>query len=223
MIISVSRREDIPRFRFEWFMERLETGWVDVRNPFNALQVRRVSLKPQDAEVLVFWTRDPRSILAHAAVLEDRGYRFYVMTTLTAYPEILEPNIPAPQTIIAAMGELAKKIGPERNIWRYDPLFLSDCTDPAFHAGNFRRLSRALEGTVRRVILSVYDEYGGAGRRVATREKDGSLKPLPHYTPEGTLLPGLKDLLSRLADMAREAGMGIYACAEAENLENQGI
>jgi predicted peroxiredoxin len=204
-------------------MERLEAGWVEVRNPFNALQVRRVSLKAVETEVLIFWTRDPRAVLAHAETLENRGYRFYVMTTLTAYPEILEPNMPAPETILAAMGELAKKIGPERTIWRYDPLFLCDCTDPAFHIRNFRRLSRALEGKVRRVIISVYDEYGGAGRRVAAREKDGSLKPLPHYTPDGVLLPGTRNLLSTLANMAREAGMDMYACAEAENLEELGI
>ncbi|MDR2364176.1 MAG: DUF1848 domain-containing protein [Spirochaetaceae bacterium] len=223
MIISVSRRGDIPRFQFDWFMERLEEGFVDVGNPFNAAQVRRVSLNPRDAEVLVFWTRDPRAILTHGETLEGRGYRFYVMTTLTGYPAVLEPDMPAPQAVITAMEGLADKLGPERNIWRYDPLFLSTGTDPAFHIRNFRLLSQALKGKVRRVIISVYDEYGGAKRRIAAREKAGTLKPLPHYTPEGTLLPGVRELLSDLAHMAREAGMDMCACAEAENLEGLGI
>jgi hypothetical protein len=223
MIISVSRREDIPRFQFDWFMERLEEGFVEVGNPFNAAQIRRVPLTPRDAEVLVFWTRDPRAILTHAESLEERGYRFYVMTTLTGYPPVLEPNMPAPQTIITAMGGLADKLGPSRNIWRYDPLFLCTDTDPAFHIRNFRLLSQALKGMVRRVIISVYDEYGGAKRRIAAREKAGILKPLPHYTPEGALLPGIRELLSDLARMARDADMDMYACAEGENLETLGI
>ncbi|MDR2069716.1 MAG: DUF1848 domain-containing protein [Spirochaetaceae bacterium] len=223
MIISVSRRGDIPRFQFEWFLERMEEGFVEVRNPFNAAQVRRVSLAPTDVEVLVFWTRDPRAILTHAELLESRGRRFYVMTTLTGYPAILEPDTPAPEAVIAAMEKLAEKLGPERSIWRYDPLFLSDCTNPAFHMENFRRLSRSLKGRVRRVIISVYDEYGGAKQRTAAMEKAGTLKPLPHYTPEGTPLPGVRELLANLAAMAREAGMAMYACAEAENMEDLGI
>ncbi|MDR1057915.1 MAG: DUF1848 domain-containing protein [Treponema sp.] len=228
MIISVSRRCDIPRFQFDWFMKRLEEGFVDVRNPFNAAQVRRVSLKPLDTEVLVFWTRDPRAILSNAETLEGLGFRFYVMTTLTGYPAVLEPMGAAPETVIAAMGGLAEKLGPERSIWRYDPLFLSDSTDPAFHIRNFRRLSQALKGKVRRVIISVYDEYGGAKQRIAALEKAGTLKPLPHYTPEGVtlsgvLLPQVRELLSALAGMARDAGMEMYACAEAENLEDLGI
>jgi hypothetical protein len=223
MIISVSRRCDIPRFQFDWFMERLEEGFVEVRNPFNAAQVRRVSLNPSDAEVLVFWTRDPRAILINAETLEGRGFRFYVMTTLTGYPAVLEPMAPEPETMVAVMGGLAKKLGPKRSIWRYDPLFLCDCTDSAFHIRNFRRLSQALKGKVRRVIISVFDEYGGAKQRIAALEKAGTLKPLPHYTPEGVLLPEVQELLSTLAGMARDVGMEMYACAEAENLEELGI
>jgi hypothetical protein len=204
-------------------MERVEEGFVEVGNPFNAGQVRRVSLSPRDAEVLVFWTRDPRLILAHAGALEDRGYRFYVMTTLTGYPAVLEPNMPAPRVIAAVLGGLADKLGPERSIWRYDPLFLSTGTDPAFHIRNFRLLSQALRGKVRRVIISVYDAYGGAKRRIAAQEKAGTLQPLPHYTPEGALLPEVRELLGDLAGMAREAGMDMYTCAEGENLADLGI
>ncbi|HCC36764.1 MAG TPA: hypothetical protein DEQ14_03630, partial [Treponema sp.] len=94
MIVSVSRRCDIPRFQFDWFMERLEAGFVEVANPFNAGQIRRVSLLPKEAgmkleegvDAFVFWTRDPRNILANADELTRRGFPFYVMTTLTGYP-----------------------------------------------------------------------------------------------------------------------------------------
>ncbi len=59
MIISASRRTDIPAFYSEWFMNRVREGSCTVPNPFNHEQVSRVSLKPEDVNVIVFWTAQP--------------------------------------------------------------------------------------------------------------------------------------------------------------------
>ncbi|MCE5210147.1 MAG: DUF1848 domain-containing protein, partial [Deltaproteobacteria bacterium] len=59
MIISCSRRTDIPAFYSDWFVNRLREGYVLVRNPMNAKQIRRVSLAPSDVDCIVFWTKDP--------------------------------------------------------------------------------------------------------------------------------------------------------------------
>ncbi|TOJ53355.1 hypothetical protein CGI36_25045, partial [Vibrio parahaemolyticus] len=63
MIISVSRRTDIPAFYTPWFMNRVREGFLLTRNPFNAHQVRRVSLLPEDVELFVFWTRNPAMLM----------------------------------------------------------------------------------------------------------------------------------------------------------------
>jgi hypothetical protein len=223
MIISVSRRCDIPRFRFNWFLERLDAGFTEAANPFNRGQIRRVSLLPADVEVLVFWTRDPGVLLEHAENLESRGYRFYVMTTLTGYPKVLEPDIPPAGALIAAMRGLGERLGPERIIWRYDPLFLSNVTDREFHLGNFRNLAGALEGRVRRVIISLYDEYPGAKRRLSALERTGPFRTLPLYDGGGLILPEVRELLSRMVRAAGEAGMEIQTCAETEDLSPLGI
>jgi hypothetical protein len=223
MIISVSRRCDIPRFRFDWFRERLDAGFAEVVNPFNSAQVRRVSLLPADAEVLVFWTRDPGNILKYAEDLEIRGYRFYVMTTLTAYPKVLEPDMPPAKEVIAAMRGLGERIGPERIIWRYDPLFLSTITDREFHLDNFRTLAKALEGRVRRVIISFYDEYPQSQRRISASERAGVFRMLPFHNDGGLVLPEVRELLGAMARDAGNAGMGIQTCAEAEDLGSLGI
>jgi hypothetical protein len=228
MIISVSRRCDIPRFRFDWFMDRLEAGFVETANPFNAAQVRRVSLRPAPAdptagaEALVFWTRDPRSFLARAEELEGR-IPFYVMVTLTGYPGALEPNVPDTEAVCRAMGDLADKIGPRRVIWRYDPVFLSTLTDFSFHRENFASLACGLRGKVRRVVISLYDPYRGAERRLAALEKSGVLRPLPCTDGEGRPLSRVRDLLGALAETARRADMEIRSCAEAEDLVSLGI
>jgi DNA repair photolyase len=218
MIISASRRCDIPRFRFDWFLQRLEAGYVDVTNPFNAAQVRRVSLKPEDAEFLVFWTRDPRSLLA--ARLDE--YTFYTMITLTGYPKILEPDVPPPGEIIQAMKALSEKYGRKRVIWRYDPILFSSLTDTAFHRRNFAELAAGLSGFVDRVIISVYDEYAGAKRRLSALKKDG-LEVFSHCAPDGSLPHELKEFIAELARVAAKEGMEICSCAEAEDLSSFGV
>lgn len=46
MLISASRRTDIPACFPKWFLRRIEEGYVLVRNPMNPHQVSRVSLAP---------------------------------------------------------------------------------------------------------------------------------------------------------------------------------
>lgn len=54
MIISASRRTDIPAFYAEWFINRVRTGYCTVPNPFNRKQISRISLLPEDVDVIVF-------------------------------------------------------------------------------------------------------------------------------------------------------------------------
>ena len=206
MIISVSRRTDIPRYHFDWFMERVNEGFADVANPFNAAQIKRISLKPGDVKFMVFWTRDPKKILETPGLSEK--YRFYVMTTLTGYPKIIEPNAPAKDDVIYTMKALAQRLGKNRVIWRYDPVFLTDLTDSAFHKRNFSELASALAGVTERVIISIYDEYSGAKRRLSAMEREGQLRVLSHSGPQVT------ELITELARIANDAGINIQSCAE---------
>ena len=216
MIVSVSRRCDIPRFQFDWFMERVREGFVEVTNPYNPRQIKRVSLLPEDVDALVFWTRDPRNILANADELAERGFRFYVMVTATGYPNALEPDMsPAPE-VLAAMKELSRKVGADRVIWRYDPVILTSITDEDFHRRNFSELARELAGSVRRVIISIYDEYREAKKRLDEMEKNGELKLLE---TDGVL----PELLADFAKCAETAKMEIQSCAEKEDFSSLGI
>lgn len=56
VIVSVSRRTDIPAFYSQWFLNRLQAGEVLIRNPFNANQVSRVILNKEWVDYFVFWT-----------------------------------------------------------------------------------------------------------------------------------------------------------------------
>ncbi|MDI3312091.1 MAG: DUF1848 family protein, partial [Thermoanaerobacterium sp.] len=55
MIISASRRTDIPAFYSDWFYSRIKDGYVLVRNPFNYRQVSKVPLSLDAVDCFVFW------------------------------------------------------------------------------------------------------------------------------------------------------------------------
>jgi hypothetical protein len=225
MIVSVSRRCDIPRYRFEWFMERLDAGFCEIANPYNPKQIRRVSLLPAQGnpddklncvDAFAFWTREPRNILSNADELEKRGFRFYVMVTVTGYPPRLEPDMPETSKVLNDMKKLAQKIGQDRVIWRYDPVILTSITDEDFHRRNFDLIARKLAGSVNRVIISIYDEYASAKKRLESMEKSGVLQ-----------IPETQDihpqLLIGFANSAQAASMEIQSCAEKEDFSSFGI
>ena len=59
MIISISRRTDIPAYYSAWLFRRLSEGFALVRNPMNPGQIRQVSLLPGDVDGIVFWSKNP--------------------------------------------------------------------------------------------------------------------------------------------------------------------
>ena len=57
MIISASRRTDIPAFYSKWFINRIRAGWCQVPNPVNYNQLSYVSLKPEDVGAIVYFIK----------------------------------------------------------------------------------------------------------------------------------------------------------------------
>ena len=202
-------------------------GFCEVANPFNSRQIKRVSLlpskegmKPDDGvDAFIFWTRNPKNILANADNLTERGFHFYVMVTVTGYPVLLEPNqAPVPQ-VIDSIKELAQKIGSERVIWRYDPVILTSITDEKFHYWNFKGLAQNLSGSVKRVIISVFDEYNGAMKRLSALEKEGKIVMLDNSFNIDNFMGILLDLY----ECAKDADMEIQSCSEKIDYQSIGV
>jgi hypothetical protein len=213
MIVSASRRTDVPAFYADWLMGRIEAGYCLARNPFDARKSRRVSLDPGDVDFMVLWTRDPRPLAPRLREIEGRGIRFYVQMTLAAYPGAVEPGALAEGEAIDALRDIADRLGPARTVWRYDPILLAEGIDASFHLRAFDRLSRALEGSSSRVALSVIDEYAATRSRLAAAGFPGASFEIADYLP----------LLSELAAMARSRGMVPLSCAEPADLRGRGI
>ena len=66
MIISVSRRTDIPSYYSEWFFNRLNAGYAYVRNPMNPHRISEVSLSPDVVDGIVHRENDVEDKLVMA-------------------------------------------------------------------------------------------------------------------------------------------------------------
>ncbi len=210
MIISASRRTDIPAFYAPWFMQRIRAGEVAVRNPFNARQVRRISLTPDSVQAIVFWTRNPLPLMAGLQELDAAGYRYYFQFTLTGYGPPLERASPAVPQALAAFARLSERLGPERIVWRYDPLLLSSRLSEQEQLARFAALAKQLQGLTDSVVISLLDPYARAARRLAgLPEGDRPWKP-----EVGD--PALGALVRQLLAIAERRGMRVQSCAEPE-------
>lgn len=115
LILSVSRRTDIPAFYSEWFFNRLREGYVLVRNPMNDHQVSKVLLDPEIIDCIVFWTKDPSKMLPKLELLTD--YNYYFQVTITGYDASIEPSLAPKEEMIASFKQLSKTLGKTRTIW----------------------------------------------------------------------------------------------------------
>lgn len=163
MIISASRRTDIPAFFTGWFMNRIREQCVYVRNPVNAHQVSKISLHPDVVDCIVFWSKNPAPMLPR--LHELREYTYYFQFTLNAYPRTIEKNLPSLEERLYTFQQLSELLGSQRMIWRYDPIFINKNHPVSWHAERFSYLAEALCGYTQKCTVSFIDRYAKRDRK----------------------------------------------------------
>lgn len=210
MIISASRRSDIPAFFSEWFLRRIREGYALVRNPMNPRQISRVLLTPDVTDCIVFWTKNPIPLIPRLKELAD--YQYYFQFTLTPYGRDIEKNIPDKrERIVPAFRELAERIGPERVIWRYDPIIVTKRYTVERHLEAFEEIAGLLKGCTEKCVFSFVDEY---------RKNSKALLDLG---AEELGESGMRDMAVKLRDIAGACGMKTATCSEKIDLDALGI
>ncbi|MDQ7092131.1 DUF1848 domain-containing protein [Desulfosporosinus sp. PR] len=217
IIISASRRTDIPAFYSRWFINRIREGYCTVVNPFNRRQVTRVSLLPADVDLIVFWTKNAGPLIQHLQELDAGGFKYYFQYTVNGYPSPLEPYVPPLDTAIETFSRLAAEIGPDKVIWRYDPIVISNITGFDYHLQQFEKIARSLRGKTHRVVVSIVDDY-----RKSAHELE-KLKNQDVLIAKEVNLQEIGNLMSSLSKFAEKNEMGIFSCAETVPLESYGI
>lgn len=210
MIISASRRTDIPTYYNEWFFNRIKDGYVCVRNPMNIHQISKISLSPEVVDGIVFWTKNPIPMIPYLDKLND--YAYYFQFTVNSYGKDVELNVPNKNDIIIpAFRELSKRIGADRVIWRYDPILLTEKYTIDYHVNYFNELAKRLSGYTDKCIISFLDLY----RNTQTHLKELNILPLGDKE--------MFELAERLVEIANKNNLIVESCAEKINLEKFGI
>ena len=207
MILSASRRTDIPCWYSEWFLNRLHAGYVLVRNPMNAAQVSRVSLSPDTVDCIVFWTKDAGPMMGRLSEIEKMGYPYCFQYTITPYGKELERRLRAKEEILANFIELSDRIGAGRMVWRYDPILLNGDWTAERHEEALSRMCERLAGYADRVVVSFVDLY--------TRLKRTDLQEVGEREA--------KKLAAAIGRAAKRHGLRVQTCCEDWDLRKYGI
>jgi len=209
MILSVSRRTDIPAFYSDWFIKRLKEGYVCVRNPMYPKQVSRIELNPDTVDCIVFWTKNPKAMLSKLDALSE--YEFYFQYTLNPYGKDIETNLPLIEDRIQTFIDLSEQIGKERVIWRYDPILITNEIGLQYHIEMFDKIASALKNHTTSVVISILDNY----RKIRKRMK--AINSLD-ITPSE-----IEQIAVTFKKLSYIYGLRISSCAEDIDLRPFGI
>jgi DNA repair photolyase len=209
MIISASRRTDIPSYYSEWFLNRIKEKSVYVRNPMNMRQISKISLEPDVVDCIVFWTKNPKPLLDKLQLLKE--YFYYFQFTLNPYAQEIEPKLPCKNEIIDTFKKLSDKIGLEKVIWRYDPILINKKYSLTYHIDNFGKLFGILNGYTEKVIFSFIDFY----KRITNNIKLINANEIT--TEEKNIIA------EKFSQIAKRNNFSIDTCAEDIDLSKYGI
>lgn len=210
MILSVSRRTDVPNYFSDWFFNRIKEGFVYVRNPMNAHQISKIIISPDVVDCIVFWTKNPKPMINRLGELKD--YSFYFQFTLTGYGKDIESNVPHKKDkMIPIFHELSSRIGKKRVIWRYDPIIFTEVYTPEYHLKAYEQIAEALQGYTEKSVISFVDIY---------EKNKKNMKQLNCFEIEKKKI---LDFSKKLSEIAVKNGMTVGSCAERIDLSSCGI
>jgi hypothetical protein len=209
MIISASRRTDIPSHYSEWFFNRIKEKFVCVRNPMNVHQISKIDLDPDVVDCIVFWSKNPQPMLNYLNMIDD--YVYYFQFTLNPYEQDVEEKLPFKNRIIETFKTLSDKIGPDKVVWRYDPVLLSDKYSITYHIDQFGKFANLLKGYTEKVTFSFIDFY----KRITENIRSVNAGEI---TTEEKII-----IAKNFSQIAKENYLNIDTCAEDIDLSKYGI
>lgn len=225
VVVSASRSTDIPAYYAQWFINRLQAGYVVWYNPFNN---RPTYVSFKNCRVVVFWTKNPRPLMPLLGELDSRGIHYYFQHTMNNYdPERFEPNVPTIEKRIETFKELSSRIGKERVVWRFDPLILTPHLGIDDLVGRIQHIGNSIKGYTDKLVFSFIDI--NAYRKV----QNNMVKETGLFTKDDVCrweftLHQMEEMAYRLAALrdgwaAEGWDMELATCGEAFDLDKYGI
>ena len=211
IVISASRRTDIPAFYLEWFMAQINRGYFEVENPFNR-KVKIVPASPDSVHTIVFWSKNFGAFITKSAGrrLQKRGFNLFFNFGINSDDKVLEPNVAPLKERLEQLRHLSDEFGPAAINWRFDPICFFKNAGGAIenNIGQFNQIAdKAAQCGISRCITSFMDHYPKIKKRVAG-------------TPNFTFIdPPLDSKVDLILDMEKELTsreIQLFTCCEKE-------
>nr|WP_317999873.1 DUF1848 domain-containing protein [uncultured Faecalibacillus sp.] len=207
MILNTGNRSDIPAFFSDWFFNRIQEGFVCVRNPYFPHQVTKYILDPQVIDIICFCTKNPKPMLSRLDLIKD--YKQFWFVTITPYNQTIEPYVPNKNEIIRSFIELSKKIGSHCIGWRYDPIFLNDYYTIEYHLRIFEKMCQKLTEYTHQCVISFIDLY---------QKTKKNFKEVQEVSQKNQIY-----LCQKFVEIGKKYNIEIYTCHENESLKTTGV
>lgn len=211
IIVSASRSTDIPAFYSDWFFNRLKVGYSAWTNPFNGV---KSYVSYENCRFIVFWSKNPRPLLAYLDELKERNIECYIQYTLNDYEaEGLEKGVPLLKDRIDTFKRLVDELGVGRVIWRFDPLILTDQISLEDLLRKVESIGGQLQGYTEKLVFSFADID-------LYKKVKANLKKC-HVNYSEWTKPQMLEFASRLVDMNKNKGWNysLATCGEATILD----
>ena len=207
MILNTGLRTDIPGFFSEWFYNRIDDGFVYVRNPYAKNQIYSYRLDPELIDCIIFCTKNPKPMFENLEKIDKFNQYWHI--TITPYEKEIEPNVPPMNDVLERFKYLSKKLGKENVTLRYDPIFINEKYSLEKHIESFEYIANSLSDYTTEAIISFIDLYEKTKRNFPkAREvtKDERLK-----------------LGKEFAQIGKKNNITIKTCVEGTELDKFGI
>lgn len=214
IVISASRRTDIPAFYMNWFMDRIEKGCFETINPFNG-KTSMVPATPEAAHTIVFWSKnfDPFIRGGYGETLAQKGFHLFFNFTVNSTSPILEPRLPPLAHRLDQAAALCGAFGPDAVQWRFDPVCFYTTGDGSIHDNldDFDAIADRMETlNVKRCITSFMDHYAKIRKRTTG---------IPGFAFIDPPLEKKIEVLTHLKTATAKRGMTLFTCCEKAVLE----
>lgn len=215
IVISASRRTDIPAFYMDWFIRAIHSGKIQIQNPVYKKHKYEVDLRPRNVEWIVFWSRNFKRFLIRRENFSEYNL-FFQFTIVSHHPGLEKTHLPVEQAI-SQMEKLAHYYGPDRIIWRYDPVVVWEeggAVLSNYDANEFVLLCSRLSAiNIGKCYFSLVSPYQKFKKRFTARFPEGKLVD--------SRAPASLRIFAEIREQASRFGISLYSCCNDTLLDDQ--
>ncbi|NVM16560.1 MAG: DUF1848 family protein [Candidatus Lokiarchaeota archaeon] len=204
----------------DWVIERIQTGYVDVVNPFNRTQVSRVSLKNEDVKCWVWWSKNFKNWIEKYKNQPQifKSYKGHYFQFTINSPSELEQNLNISlEERFYQLDWLIHEFGSNAISFRFDPIILYKKGDDRRIRSNLDKFEYIIENIsslgLKDMIFSFATIYAKVNNRM---QKRGYIPIDPHLNKK-------REILKKLLGICKKYEIEMEACCQPDLIDIMGI